>query len=139
VQLHLQPWAFIGAQSFSGRQGLIAASLQNKGFNFAKVLYDNQPSNSENTGYLDGKWLAGIAASTTGLNLQQWQSDVNSSGVKSIGSDVDKAATQQKVTGTPTIFVGCTGGKLKAAMPAGSYQPQQVEPALNAAVAACSK
>ena len=42
VQLHLQPWAFLGEQSKTGRLALIAASVQNKGFQYAKVLYDNQ-------------------------------------------------------------------------------------------------
>jgi protein-disulfide isomerase len=139
VQLHLQPWAFLGTQSFSGRLGLIAAAAQNKGFNFAKVLYDNQPSDSENTGYLNGKWLAGIAASTTGLKLQEWRTATNGPEAQSVATAVDNLAKKKNVSGTPTIFVGCTGGKLKAAMPAGAYQPQNVEPALNAAVAACGK
>jgi protein-disulfide isomerase len=112
AQLHLQPWAFIGAQSFSGRLGVIAASFQNKGYEYAKVLYDNQPPSSENTGYLTSRWMAQIAASVNGLNLQQWWSDVNSSRAKSIAKDVDKLATQNRVQGTPTVLVGCSGGKL---------------------------
>jgi protein-disulfide isomerase len=140
VQLHLQPWAFLGgqgSQSFSGRLGLIAAAAQNKGFNYAKVLYDNQ--GQEESGWLTGQMMANIAASTTGLNLQKWQTATNGSGAQSVANAVDRLATTKKVQGTPTIFVGCTGGNLKAAMPAGSYAPQDVEPALNAAVAACSK
>jgi protein-disulfide isomerase len=118
VQLHLQPWAFLG-------------------FNYAKVLYDNQ--GQEESGWLTGQMMANIAASTTGLNLQKWQTATNGSGAQSVANAVDRLATTKKVQGTPTIFVGCTGGNLKAAMPAGSYAPQDVEPALNAAVAACSK
>jgi protein-disulfide isomerase len=140
VQLHLQPWAFLGgqgSQSFSGRLGLIAAAAQNKGYQYAKVLYDNQ--GQEESGWLTGQMMASIAASTTGLNLRQWQTATNSSDAQSVASAVDKLATKKKVGGTPTIFVGCTGGNLKLAMPAGSYAPQDVEPALNAAVAACSK
>jgi protein-disulfide isomerase len=140
VQLHLQPWAFLGgpgSQSFSGRLGLIAAAAQNKGFEYTKVLYDNQ--GQEESGWLTGQEMAAIAASTTGLNLQQWQTATNGPGAQSVANAVDKVATKKKVSGTPTIFVGCTGGNLKAAMPTGSYAPQDVEPALNAAVAACSK
>jgi protein-disulfide isomerase len=140
VQLHLQPWAFLGgagSQSFSGRLGLIAAAAQNKGFNYAKVLYDNQ--GQEESGWLTGQMMANIAASTTGLHMQQWQTATNGPEAKSVASAVDELATKKEVTGTPTIYVGCTGGNLKAAMPVGSYAPQDVEPALNAAVAACSK
>jgi protein-disulfide isomerase len=113
VQLHLQPWAFIGgagSQSFSGRLGLIAASFQNKGFQYAKVLYDNQ--GTENTGWLTDQMMANIGASVNGLKLRQWWSDTNSSGPKQIASRVDQLASKDKVGGTPTIFVGKTGGRL---------------------------
>jgi protein-disulfide isomerase len=114
VQLHLQPWAFIGgpgSQSFSGRLGLIAASFQNKGFEYAKVLYDNQ--GTENTGWLTDQEMANIGASVNGLKLRQWWSDTNSSGPKEIASRVDQLAKKDKVGGTPTIFVGHTGGQLQ--------------------------
>ena len=133
VQLHLKPWAFIGgsgSQSFSGRLGLIAASFQNKGFEYAKVLYDNQQQ--ENTGWLNGRMMANIAASVTGLKLGRWQADTNSSRPKPIASQVDALATQRKVSGTPTIFVGHTGGGLSAVGTAG-FEPtlQQTEQAIN--------
>jgi len=114
VQLHLQPWAFIGgpgSQSFSGRLGLIAASFQNKGYEYAKVLYDNQQP--EDTGWLTGRQMALIAASVNGLNLSKWQKSVNGSAVKQIASTVDQLATKAKVQGTPTVLVGCAGGNLQ--------------------------
>ena len=137
VQLHLKPWAFIGgagSQSFSGRLGLIAASFQNKGFEYAKVLYDNQQV--EDTGWLDGKMMASIAASVTGLNLSQWQADTNSSAPKPIASQVDALAKTDKVQGTPTVLVGPTGGKLTSvADPSVEPNLQQTEQALEAALA----
>ena len=137
VQLHLKPWAFIGgngSQSFSGRLGLIAASFQNKGFQYAKVLYDNQQV--ENTGWLDGKMMANIAASVTGLNLSKWQADTNSSAPKPIASQVDALANTDKVQGTPTVLVGATGGKLTSvADPSVEPNLQQTEQALDAALA----
>ena len=139
VQLHLQPWAFIGgagSQSFSGRLGLIAASFQNKGYEYAKVLYDNQPPNSENTGWLDGTEMATVAASVNGLNLSKWQAATNSSAPKSIASDVDKAAVQKKVAGTPTVFVGPAGGQLQLVGAPGSEPSlEQTENAINASLA----
>ena len=122
VQLHLQPWAFLGgagSQSFSGRLGLIAAAAQNKGFQYAKVLYDNQ--GAEESGWLNGQMMANIAASVTGLNLAQWQKDANSSAAKSIASDVDKLAAKGHVTGTPTVLVGRTGSNLQNVL-----TPQQI-------------
>lgn len=140
VQLDLKPWAFIGgagSQSFTGRLGLIAAAMQNKGFEYAKVLYDNQPENSENTGYLTGQHMAQVAASVDGLNMAQWLKDVNGSAVQATAKEVDDlaAAHPNEVQGTPTILVGPTGGKLQLTMLPGKYTPTDVEPALNAAIA----
>ena len=59
VQLHLKPWAFIGgpgSQSFTGRLGVIAAADQNKGFQYAKVLYDNQGTGGHRLADRPGRW-----------------------------------------------------------------------------------
>jgi len=139
VQLHLQPWAFIGgagSQSFSGRLGLIAASFQNKGYEYAKVLYDKQ--GTEDTGWLTGRQMALIAASVNGLNLKKWQQSANGSAVKQIASTVDRLAAKAKVQGTPTVLVGCAGNTLQ------NVTSPQLEPTLeqtqNAiAAASCTK
>lgn len=137
VQLTLRPWAFLGgagSQSFSGRLGLIAASFQNKGFQYAKVLYDNQ--GTEETGWLNGQMMANIAASVNGLNLPRWQADTNSSAPKPIASQVDADAKTQNVVGTPTVFVGPKGGKLLRVGSAGTEPTlAQTEQAINAALA----
>lgn len=134
VQLHLEPWAFLGPQSFTGRLGVIAAAAQNKGYQYAKVLYDNQ--GQEESGWLDGKMMATIAASTTGLNLAQWQKDVNSSAAQSVASEADKLATRFHVSGTPTILVGKTGGPLHDIVAAGAAPTlQDTTQALDAALA----
>jgi protein-disulfide isomerase len=134
VQLHLKPWAFIGSQSFTGRLGVIAAADQNLGFQYAKVLYDNQPANSERTGYLTGGWMAHIAASVTGLKMAKWRNDANSPSSEATAKAVDALAAKDKVSGTPTILVGPTGGKLQVAS-GNTYDPAAVIQALNAAVA----
>jgi protein-disulfide isomerase len=138
VQLHLKPWAFLGgagSQSFSGRLGVIAAAKQNKGFEYAKLLYDNQ--GQEESGWLTGREMAAIAASVDGLDLAQWKDDVNSSAAQATASAVDALAKQKNVSGTPTIFVGCTGGKLNdVATPGFAPTLQETTQAFNAA--ACS-
>jgi protein-disulfide isomerase len=136
VKLELQPWAFIGgagSQSFSGRLGLIAATFQNKGFQYAKVLYDNQ--GTEDSGWLTNEEMALIASSVNGLNIAQWQNDVNSSSAKTIADTVDKLATQKKVSGTPTVLIGPANGQLRDIMPPG-YAPtlQTTEQALDKAL-----
>lgn len=135
VQLHLKPWAFLGgqgSQSFTGRLGLIAAADQNKGFQYAKALYDNQ--GAEESGWLSGQEMATIAASVTGLKLAQWRNDTNGSAAQATAAGVDQLATQKNVTGTPTILIGPTNGKLQTAS-GGTYDPTAVDQALAAAVA----
>jgi protein-disulfide isomerase len=132
VQLHLKPWAILGSQSHSGRLGLIAAADQNKAFQYAKVLYDNQ--RTEDTGWLTGQEMATIAASVDGLNMAQWRDDTNGSAAKATASAVDKLANQNNLTGTPSILIGPTGGALQVAS-GKTYDPAAVQQALATAVA----
>jgi protein-disulfide isomerase len=134
VQLHLQPWAFIGPQSKTGRLALIAASFQNKGFEYAKVLYDNQ--GQEDSGWLTDSMMGQIAASVNGLKVQQVLSEKNDSAASTIASKVDALAKKANVQGTPTILIGRTGSKLQDIMPPG-YAPtlQITEQAINNALA----
>ncbi len=134
VQLHMQPWAFIGPDSKTGRLALIAATFQNKGFEYAKVLYDNQ--GTENTGWLNESMMGQIAASVNGLQVHTLLSQKNDAAAQSIANSVDALARKAKVGGTPTVLVGRTGGTLRAVTPAG-YAPtlQITEQALDAALA----
>ena len=136
VQLQLKPWAFLGPQSTTGRLGVIAAGDQNKAYEYAKILYDNQ--GTEETGWLTGRQMALIAASVNGLNLKKWQQSANGSAVKQIASTVDRLAAKAKVQGTPTVLVGCAGNTLQ------NVTSPQLEPTLeqtqNAiAAASCTK
>lgn len=139
VQLQLQPWAFLGPQSTTGRYGVIAAGAQNKAFEYAKVLYDNQ--GTERSGWLDGRTMASIAASVTGLRLAPWRIDANSSATRSVAHAVDKLATKTKITGTPSILVGPTHGTLQNVQTPGEIAAlqaptlQETEQALDAAIA----
>jgi hypothetical protein len=78
--------------------------------------------------------MARIAGSVAGLNLAKWRADTNGSASKSVASQVDAQATAENVGGTPTIFVGPTGGKLQEATGT-TYNPAGVVEALNAALA----
>lgn len=139
VQIHLKPWAFIGSQSFTGRLGVFAASYQNKAFEYAKVLYDNQPIGSENSGWLDDTEMEKIASSVNGLDIAKWSTDEKSTQAQADANTVDDLAKQYVVAGTPTVLVGCEAtGKLHDIIQTG-YAPnlQQTEHALNAVT--CSK
>jgi len=134
VQIDLEPWAFIGPKSFTGRLGLIAASLQSRGFEWATVLFDNQ--GVEQTRWLTSTMMEKIAASVNGLNLAEWSTARTGLHVRSIGHAVSVLARKDHVVSTPTVFVGHTGGKLHDIAKHGNApRLKQTELALNTAQA----
>lgn len=100
---------FIGPDSKRGRNAIIAAGMQDKAFNFAQLLYDNQ--GTENTGWLDDSIVAQVAKSIPGLNPRRLFSERDSAAVASEASGFNAQATADGVRGTPTLFVGKSGGK----------------------------
>src|SRR5580704_7722900 len=107
VKIEMQPWAFIGPDSVRGQAAELAAARQNRIFNYAELLYDNQ--RTENTGWLNDSMVAAVAESIPGLRVHQLLSDRGSSSVKAAQQKVDALANTLKVTGTPTLFVGKSG------------------------------
>ncbi len=109
VKVDMQAWAFIGPDSLRGRAATIAAGDQGKAFNYAALLYANQ--GAENAGWLDDDMVGRVAAAIPGLEVQKLLADRASPDVKARASAVDARATTDRVTSTPTIFVGRTGSK----------------------------
>jgi protein-disulfide isomerase len=107
LRIQMEPWAFIGPDSITGQAAELAAAKQNRVFNYAEILYDNQ--RTENTGWLNTNMVTAAAASIPGLQVQRLLSERNSSAVKAAQQAVDSLATARNITGTPTIFVGRTG------------------------------
>jgi protein-disulfide isomerase len=109
IKIVVEPWAFIGNDSFRGQNVMLAAEKQNKAFNFEEVLYANQ--GTENTGWLTDNMLYQIAASVPGLKIAPLFAERGSASVKKNAAQIAADAQANNVTGTPTIFVGKAGGK----------------------------
>lgn len=109
LKVVLRPVDFIGPDSSRGRNALIAASMQNKGFDFAEILYDNQ--RVENTGWLNDSMVVQAAEGIPGLNPRLLYSQRSSSPVHRQAGNYDAAQLADKVNQTPTLFVGKTGSK----------------------------
>jgi thioredoxin family protein len=103
VKVVMKPWAFIGPDSVRGQKVAIAAAKQNKIYNFASLLYDNQ--GTENTGWLTDQMLYNIAAGIPGLKIDPLFAERNSAAVKAVAAQVAADAQKQKVGGTPTLFI----------------------------------
>ena len=110
IKVVVEPWAFIGNDSFRGQKIMLAAEKQNKAYNFEEVLYANQ--GTENTGWLTDDMLYNIAVSVPGMKIHPLFAEGNSNFVKKEAGTIAADAQANNVTGTPTIFVGRPGQKL---------------------------
>ena len=97
----------LGVDSLTGRDAALAAGLQNKLFNFAQLLYDNQ--GVENTGWLDDDMIKSAAASIPGLDASRLLGGRNSSAVGAQAKALDAQKAADGVNSTPSIFVGKSG------------------------------
>jgi protein-disulfide isomerase len=134
VKVEARVLAFIGPDSTRGRDAILAAGLQNKAFNLAQLLYDNQ--GTENTGWLDDSVVAAAAKSIPGLNPKQLFAVRGSSTVKSQAAGFDAQANQDAVKGTPTLYVGRSGGKRAQVVLRSASDGAPVVQAIQAALAA---
>ena len=103
VRVVMKPWAFIGPDSNRGQAATLAAAKQNKAFNFAALLYDNQ--GTENTGWLTDDMVYNLAVSVPGLKIDPLFAERTSATVKKEANQVAADAQAQQVSGTPTIFL----------------------------------
>lgn len=126
-----RPIAFIGPDSETGRKGMIAAEQQNRAFNFSQLLYFNQ--GQENTGWLDDSMVASAAASIPGVDVKALQDATGSTAVADRAQTYDGQAQADAVSGTPTVLVGKTGGRLTA-LPAGDPGVAALSAAINRAL-----
>src|SRR3954452_16676354 len=123
-----RPAGAIGPDSETGRKGMIAAFQQNRGFNFAQLLYFNQ--GAENGGWLHDSMVADAAASIPGVKVKALQAAAGSQAVADEAARYDGQAQADALTGTPTLTLGKTGGKLTS-LGAGSPTVQQLSAAID--------
>ena len=123
-----RPVTVIGPDSETGRRGMIAAFKQNRGFNFAQLLYFNQ--GPENGGWLDDSMVANAAASIPGVKVAALQSAAGSKAVQQQAATYDSQAQADALAGTPTLVLGKTGGKLTS-LGAGSPTVDQLSAAID--------
>jgi protein-disulfide isomerase len=114
LKIKMQPWSirdFPGGpgDSTRGQKATIAASLQNRAFPFAELLYLNQ--GQENSGWLDDNMVSTAASSVDGMQVQQVSNDAGSSDVKSTVNSVDSTASAGGFNSTPTLLLNHKGQK----------------------------
>jgi protein-disulfide isomerase len=131
VKVEARTIAFIGADSDRGRRAAIAASQQNRLFDFAQLLYANQ--GPENGGWLDDTMVIAAAKSIPGLDLQTLLGARDSAAVVNTAKRYDSQAMADAVGGTPAIYVGRSGGSLAPVSPENAPDVATLSAALNRA------
>lgn len=136
LNIKMQPWSirdFPGGpqDSTRGQKATIAASLQNKAFPFAEMLYLNQ--GVENSGWLNDNMVLTAASSVDRMQVQRVLNDAGSSGVKSTVSGVDGTASAGGFNSTPTLLLNHKGQKpqiVARSLPVLSQLESQIESAI---------
>jgi protein-disulfide isomerase len=130
LKIEARPLAFIGPDSIPARKAMIAASQQNRAFNFAQIAYANQ--GTENTGWLNQTFIEHAAASVPGMKVRRVVDDQESSFVTDATNRIDAQATADRVSQTPTLFIGKTGSKLKPVSSTATFDAAELAAAIRA-------
>jgi hypothetical protein len=123
---------FIGRDSDRGRGAAIAAGEQRRLFDFVQLLYENQ--GSANSSWLDDGMVTDAAASIPGLDVRRLRRERKAMIVVDQGRLFDDEAASDKVTATPTVFVGKTGKTLHRVVLAGPTDERSIAAAIDAAL-----
>jgi protein-disulfide isomerase len=115
VRVEARPIVAIGPDSERGVLGSLAAARQDRLFNFTQILYFNQ--GPENGGWLNDSMVERAAASIPGLDVSAIVQARDSAATRAQAKRFSDEATADKVSGTPTLYVGKTGGKLHEVFP----------------------
>ena len=100
-----------------------AAGKQDLFWDYAELFYREQ--GSEDTRYVTESYLTGLAKQIPKLNLTTWQSDRNDAALKSQVTADEKLATNDGLTGTPTLVA--VGPKKEEIVPASTGIPTYSE------------
>jgi 2-hydroxychromene-2-carboxylate isomerase len=114
-----------------GQSAAIAAGQQDKEFNFIQLLYANQAG--ENSGWLSDDMVRSAAASIPGLDVEKLLAASDSDAVHAQAKLYVTQATADKLTATPTILVGPSGGTLTKVKLSSPTDFQSVADAIDAA------
>lgn len=111
IEYHSMETATHEPEVFKTQQvAALAAGKQDKAWNFIETFYHEQ--GEEDSGYVNEKYLQGIASQIPGLNLAQWTSDRNEPELANEVETDKQVANNEGFTGTPSFLVGRSGGAM---------------------------
>lgn len=108
AQIEFRNWTILGPQSRLAAKAALAASLQDRYWQFVELFYRNQ--GTENSGYVTDDFLRSIAEGAGVPNLDKWESDRDLPRWNSILNATDTQAITFGFSGTPSFVVEGPGG-----------------------------
>lgn len=109
VKVEARVLAFVGPSSARGRELVLAASRQNRAWQFLELDYNNQ--GDEQTAWLTDDIARAFAAKVPGLNVDNLFRDAGTTEVQHQAQAMEAAAQTDGVRGTPTFFVTTPDGQ----------------------------
>lgn len=109
--------AFLGPDSVSTARAAIAAGEQDRYWQYAALLFENQ--GAENSGYATEEFLTNLAEETEGLDVAEWDEARDDAFVEEELRAVQGRANEDGVNSTPSLVVSGPGGEvtLRGAVP----------------------
>ena len=109
VRLVSETLAFLGPDSLSTARAAIAAGEQDRYWQYAYLLFENQ--GRENSGYATDEFLRNLAQKTEGLDVGEWEEVQDAGFVEKELQAVQQRANSDGVEGTPTLVISGPGGE----------------------------
>jgi protein-disulfide isomerase len=106
----------------------LAAGKQNRAWDFIELFYHEQ--GEEGSGYVNEKYLQGLASQVPGLNLASWTTARSDPALSNEVTADAQAANNAGFTGTPSFQLGKTGGTLEKFEPGSFTEASPYEAAI---------
>jgi len=108
AKIEFRNWIIIGPQSVPAAKAALAASLQNRYWQFIEDFYAHQ--GTENSGYVTDSFLQSIAKDAGVPDLSKWNSDRKSSRWNSVLTATNRQAQAFGFSGTPSFAIAGPNG-----------------------------
>jgi protein-disulfide isomerase len=132
VKVVFQGLAFLGPDSRTALRAVLAAGLQNHAWDVLHGLYGRQ--GAENAGWVTAQLVREVAREVRGLDVPRLLRQSKSPAVTRLMLEAQRFAHERDLSGTPTFFVGRSGGPLQF-IHLSSLSAEALRPALDAALA----
>jgi protein-disulfide isomerase len=108
ANMEFRNFTIIGPESVTAAKAALAASEQNRYWNFIELFYRNQ--GTENSGYVTDDFLTDIARGAGVSDLDAWNEDRNNPRWDKRLDETQQQAADAGFTGTPSLQVKGPGG-----------------------------